>query len=294
MAKGLKNLLCIATLLLAAGLVRAETVPATGPATAPATAHLEGAAISVPPEGTQLPLDMTFTDESGKVVRLGDYFGKGKPVLLGLMYYSCPGLCSEFMNQLTRSVPEMQLKAGTQFDVVLVSINPDETPTLAQVKKDNYMAWMGNAAAPGGWHLLTSPDNHVRDLADLVGYGYKFNPDTNQYMHATALYVLMPSGKISRVMPNILFFDPKVLDDSLTDASGGKYGTTIFSVANACGLVAFNHTTGRYEAVARNIMRAGGALTIVVMGATIGMFLYRDGRKRRTAGAKRSPCLEQP
>jgi protein SCO1/2 len=278
------------TLLIAASQVEMVRAQATQPAaeTMPATTvpaaklHLEDAAIVEPPEGTQLPLDMHFVDDSGKSVKLGDYFKSGRPVLLALMYYRCPGLCSELLNQLTQSVPQMQLKAGSQFDVVLISIDPREKPDIAKAKKDSYMDLMGNAAAPGGWHLLTSPDNQVRDLADLIGFGYKLNPVNDQYMHQTAVYIVMPSGKISRVMGNTMVFDPAVLDDSLTNASDGKIGTTIlFSWARTCGFVTFNHTTGKYETVARNIMRAGAVLTILALGLTIGTFLYRDGRKRR-------------
>jgi protein SCO1/2 len=284
----LKHLLCGAALLLAAaipGIARAETTTppvATIPA---ASVHLEAAAIVEPPDGTQLPLNMPFVDEAGKSVVLGDYFKPGRPVLLALMYYRCPGLCSELLNQLTQAVPQMQLKAGAQFDVVLISIDPREKPDVASAKKQTYMDLMGNAAVPSGWHLLLSPDNQVRDLADLIGFGYKLNPVNDQYMHATAVYIVMPSGKISRVMANALVFDPAVLDDSLTNASDGKIGSTLFSFARTCGFVTFNHLTGKYEAVARNIMRAAAALTVLALGLTIGTFLYRDGRKRRRIAA---------
>ena len=305
--RGFQSLLLATALavgLAALPTVRAavEEVPATAPgsrpaaispglpprsdesvATAPASTHLEDAAIVVPAEGMQLPLDMTFTDEAGKTVALGSFFNKDKPVLFGLMYYRCPGLCSQFMNELTRVVPEMKLKAGQQFDVVLISIDPREKPELAQGKKDAYMELLGKAAAPAGWHLLTSPDNKVRDLADQVGFGYKLNPVNDQYMHATALYVVMPSGKMSRVMANALAFDPAVLDDSLINASDGKIGSTLFALARTCGFVTFNHGTGKYETVARNIMRAGAALTVLALGITIGTFLYRDSRKKKLA-----------
>src|SRR5690348_6630497 len=144
---------------------------------------------------TQLPLDLTFRDESGKAVRLGEYFD-GKPVILALVYYECPMLCTQELNGLLRSLQNITLDVGKQFNVVTVSFNPKETPGLAANKKKVYVGIYGRDGAAEGWHFLTGNEDAIQKLTSAAGYHYAFDPAADQYAHATAIMVVTPKGRI--------------------------------------------------------------------------------------------------
>src|SRR5579871_66256 len=176
---------------------------AAGWAVVPASAQDYGRPIMVRNVGidqklnTQIPLDLTFRDETGQTVRLGQYFIR-KPVVLALVYYECPMLCDMVLNGVIHSMEKMTLKIGRDFDVVTVSFNPKETWGLAAAKKTNYLEKLNQPDAAEGWHFLTGDEPQIKKLTESVGFRYAYDPQTNQYAHASGIMVLTPEGKISR------------------------------------------------------------------------------------------------
>ena len=146
----------------------------------------------------QVPLDLRFTDESGQSVKLGDFFQPNRPVLLMMVYFGCPQLCSLSLNGVTEALRKVDLQAGRQFEIVTVSFNPQEGPEMAAAKKANYIKSLGNPAAAAGWHFLTSSDPAAKTLGDAIGFGYRLNPETGQYLHQAGISLCTPEGRVSR------------------------------------------------------------------------------------------------
>jgi len=224
----------------------------------------------------QVPLDAEFSDESGKTVKLGDYFGS-KPVVLVLAYYRCPMLCTLVLNGVAHAMREMPLVPGRDYEVVTVSFDPRETPELAAEKKKNYVALYGRAGHPRsgsaaeGWHFLTGKAEPIRQLTSAAGFRYVYDPEKDQYIHTSGIVVLTPAGKIARYFFGIRF-DPSDLRLSLVEASGSHIGSPVDAVLLYC--FHYDPTLGKYTASVLNFVRAGGVLTVVGL---IGMvwFLVR-------------------
>ncbi len=226
----------------------------------------------------QVPLGLQFSDESGQVVKLGDYFHPNRPVLLIMVYFGCPQLCSLSLNGMTDALRKVNLQPGKQFDVVTVSFNPKEGPELAAAKKANYIKALGNAEAAAGWHFLTSADPAAaKTLGDAIGFGFRLNPQTGQYLHQAGIYLCTPEGRVSRVEQGVKF-DAEVLHDSLIYASQGKISSGLFGVALACGFVHFDVESGKYAWAAVTLMRITGIMTFVLLASAIGWMLYRENR----------------
>ncbi len=238
--------------------------------------ELEGVGITEHLEA-QVPLDLKFKDERGNIVQLRDYFKKDRPVILTLNYYMCPMLCTLQLNGLIEGLKNMEWVPGNQFEIVTVSINPAETPSLAQLKKQNYMKEYGRPAAAQGWHFLTGQQENIKKLADTVGFGYRFDEQTMQYAHAAALFILTPDGKISRYLYGIQY-DAQTLRLSLVEASEGKVGSTLDYVLLTC--FHYSATEGRYAIAAVGLMRIGGALTVIILGIVLLSFWLRDARRK--------------
>ena len=145
----------------------------------------------------QIPPDLTFRDETGKPVRLGDYFGK-RPVILNLVYYQCPMLCGEVLSGLTKSLKILKFDVGKQFDVLTVSFDPRETPELAAAKKAQILKNYGRPGAENGWHFLTGEQSSIAALTNAAGFQYQFDPKTGQFAHVAAILVLTPEGKVAQ------------------------------------------------------------------------------------------------
>jgi len=210
----------------------------------------------------QVPPELTFRDETGQTVRLGDYFGK-KPLILNLVYYNCTMLCGEALAGLSGAMRLIKFDVGKEFDVVTVSFDPRETPEIAAAKKKDYVQRYGRPGADKGWHFLTGPAESVNALTKAVGFQYQYDPKINQFAHATSIMVLTPRGRISRYFYGV-DFPPKDLRMGLVEASEGKIGNPIDAVLLYC--YHYDPATGKYGAVITNILRLAAAATILIVG----------------------------
>jgi protein SCO1/2 len=211
---------------------------------------------------TQVPPDLTFRDETGKTVKLGDYFGH-KPLILNLVYYNCTMLCGEALAGLSSAMRLIKFDVGNEFDVITVSFDPRETPEMAAAKKKDYVARYGRANAAAGWHFLTGEPESINALTKAVGFQYQYDAKTNQYAHATAIMVLTPQGRISRYFYGV-DFPPKDLRMGLVEASQGKIGNAVDAVLLYC--YHYNPETGKYGAMVANILRLAAVAIILFMG----------------------------
>jgi protein SCO1/2 len=237
-----------------------------------------GAKIAPKPDAP-VPLDLTFKDEAAKTVKLGDYFHPDRPVVLSMVYFGCPKLCSLSLNGLTTALRGVGLKPSEQFEVITVSFDPKEGPELAAAKKQNYIQSLGNPEAAAGWHFLTSSDPAAaKALGDAIGFGFRLMPDGN-YLHQAGIFICTPEGRVSRVQEGILF-DRTELHDSLINASKGKISSGLFGVALDCGLFSFDAATGKYTWAAVAIMRVTGITTLLLLASGIGWMLYRENQKK--------------
>jgi protein SCO1 len=218
----------------------------------------------------QVPPNLAFVDDTGRSVKLGDYFGK-KPLILNLVYYNCTMLCGEVLAGLTGAMKMVKFDVGNEFDVLTVSFNPQETPAIAAAKKQDYLKRYGRPGAASGWHFLTGPAESINALTRAVGFQYQYDPKINQYAHATAILVLTPQGRISRYFYGV-DFPPKDLRMGLVEASQGKIGNAVDQVLLYC--YHYNPATGKYGAVVSNMLRLGAGLTILLLGGLL-LVLFR-------------------
>jgi protein SCO1/2 len=226
---------------------------------------------------TQVPLDLGFRDEAGRAVTLGEYFGK-KPVVMALVYYDCPMLCTQVLNGLASALQVLKFDAGREFNVVLVSIDPKETPQLAAAKKKTYLERYQRSGAAAGWHFLTGEQAAIHRLAQSVGFRYAYDPKTGQYAHAAAILVLTPEGKIAQYYHGIEY-PPRDLRLGLVEASKNRIGSVVDRVLLYC--YHYDPAKGRYGAVAMNILRLAGLATLLAMGSFIFLSLRRDFAQQR-------------
>lgn len=226
----------------------------------------------------QVPLDLVFRDESGRVVPLGEYF-KGKPVILSMVYYECPMLCTQVLNGLTASMRVLGFNAGQQYEVVTVSFDPREGPELAAKKKAIYLDIYKRPGAADGWHFLTGDETNIKRLADAVGFRFHYDPETGQFAHASGIMILTPEGRISSYYYGIEY-SAKDMRLGLVEASAGKIGNPVDQLLLYC--YHYDPATGRYGAVVMNMVRLGGILTIAIMGTLI-LVLRRRGATRQAA-----------
>jgi protein SCO1/2 len=219
----------------------------------------------------QIPLDLTFRDESGKTVQLGNYIGK-KPVILNFVYYRCPMLCPELLIGLESSLKVLKFNVGKEFDVVTVSFDPNDTPQLAASKKADMLKRYGRPGAENGWHFLTGQAQSITALAEAAGFQYRFDKKTGQFAHATAIMVLTSEGKLSQYYYGV-DFSPKDLRLSLIQASDNKIGTLTDAVLLYC--FHYDPATGKYSLLIGRVIQVAGGLTILLLG---GMLLLLSKR----------------
>lgn len=258
-------------------LARGGFADPSGPGFDPNTLYIPDSAKKVAVvqhPGAALPLDATFTDENGKPVRLGDYFKNArKPVLLQIGYLRCPMLCSLISRGLVESLRKVKLDAGPDYDVVFLSIDPRETPTLAFAKKQSFIKEYARDGAANGWHLLTGTKEQIDRVTNATGIQYKWVAQAQQYSHPAVVALCTPDGHIARYLFGVKF-DPTTLRLSLVEASGGKIGNIADEFVLTC--FQFDGHQGKYALVAINLMKLGGALTVLMLGG-IFIQLYRHG-----------------
>jgi protein SCO1/2 len=234
----------------------------------------------------QVPLDLKFTDEQGREVTLGSLFGH-RPVVLALVYYECPMLCTEVLNGLVSSLQTIAFNAGNEFDIVAVSFDPGETPALAAQKKALYVKRYGRPGAETGMHFLTGREDAIHALTSAVGFRYKYDPSTDQFAHTAVLTVLTPAGHVSRYLYGIEY-QPRNLRLALVEAADGKIGTAVDKALLYC--YHYDPETGKYGLAIMNLVRLGGIMTVAAAVSFIVLNLRRQPQARavvRTATDKR-------
>jgi protein SCO1/2 len=236
----------------------------------------------------QVPLDAEFVDETGKAVRLGDYFG-AKPVILVLAYYQCPRLCTLVLNGLVQGMLEMRLDAGRDFQVLTVSFDPREDWRLAASKKQSYLLRYGRPGAENGWHFLTGKPEQIKRLTEAVGFRYRFDEAQNQFVHASGIMILTPTGKISRYFYDVNY-PARDLRLGLVEASNNKIGSVIDQVLLFC--VHYDATLGRYSANIMNLVRLLGVLTMFAIAGFVVLLKRARPRKARRAWQWNEAALE--
>jgi protein SCO1/2 len=224
---------------------------------------------------SQLPLDAKFRDEEGRTVPLGTYFGK-RPVVLALVYYECPMLCTQILNGMVAAAKVMTFVPGKDYQVVAISFDARETPQQAALKKKIYMKDYGHPETADGWHFLTGDLDSIKRVTDAVGFRYKWDVYTATFAHASAIYVLTPDGKLSKYFYGIEY-SPKDMRFGLIEASKNKIGTAVDQVLLFC--YHFDPTTAKYTLVALNLLRAAGAATVLALGGFVFIMLRRDRQK---------------
>src|SRR6202142_907797 len=218
-----------------------------------------------------IPLNLAFRDENGQTVQLAQFFGQ-KPVILTLVYYNCPMLCTQVLNGVESGLKELPTTdIGKQFEVVTISIDPTESHVLAKVKQEMYVGMYGRAGAAQGWHFLTGDEPQIKQLADAVGFRYAYDPDTKQFAHASAIMLLTPEGKISRYFYGIQY-PSRELRLGLVEASEGKIGTPADQILLFC--YHYDPATGKYGLLISHVIQIGGALTVLILGVGI-LILFR-------------------
>jgi protein SCO1/2 len=226
----------------------------------------------------RLPLDLPFTDEDGRAVRLRDYFGE-RPVILAFVYYECPMLCTQVLNGLTRSLTVLTETVGREFDVVAVSFDPRETAVLASGKKKAHLDHYKRPESAHGWHFLTGPETSIKALTDAAGFHFAWDEKTQQFAHPSGIVVATPDGRLARYFFGIEYA-PRDVKFALIESSVGKIGSVVDQLLLYC--YHYDPSTGSYGFVAMNAVRLGAVVTLVALS---GFVLVSLRRERRAAQA---------
>ena len=222
--------------------------------------------------GQRVPLDTMFRDESGKAVRLGDYFGK-RPVVLVFAYYDCPMLCTLVINGLSSALGVMSLNPGQDFEIVTVSFNPNDTPASAAAKKAAYLERYKRIGAAEGWHFLSGDEASITALTRAAGFRYAWDADTKQFAHPSGIIVLTPDGTLSSYLFGVEY-GARDLRLGIVEASKGQVGTTVDALLLYC--YHYDPMTGRYGLVIMRTIRMAGAATVLAIGAFIIVMVRRE------------------
>jgi protein SCO1/2 len=266
---------CVALVALALLALAPFTLRAQQPASAQ-PALLRGVGITQQ-MNHQVPANLAFRDEAGKPVLLGDYFGK-KPIVLSLVYFSCPSMCTEVLNGELRALQNIPLDLGKDYEAVTVSFDPKDSPAEAAVKKRIYAGLYGRPGASAHWHFLTGDQKSIAALTDAVGFRYTYDQPSGQFAHATAIMVLTPQGQVARYFYGVQY-PSRDVRLGLVDASQGKIGSPTDAALLFC--YHYDPLTGKYGLIVANVLRIAGGLTVLVLG----VFLWLMFRRERHAAS---------
>lgn len=292
---GTRGATLCALLALAAMAALAPVAPAAAQPGMPSPVQLPGSGVVQPSTvmpgplqevgydqrlGGQLPLDLQFRDENGRNVRLGSYFGT-RPVVLVLAYYDCPMLCGVVLTDLTASLKVIKLDAGRDFEVVVASIDPRETPQQAFATKRDALVRYSRMGAEDGWHFLTGSQPAIDALTRSVGFRYVYDPKSGEFAHAAGIVILTPQGRISRYLLG-LEYPPRDVRLGLVESAGGKIGNLADQVLLYC--FHYDPATGRYSAMAMNIVRLAAIATVLGLGLLVVALRRREAHGPKLQG----------
>jgi protein SCO1/2 len=228
--------------------------------------------------GASIPPALAFTDEDGKPTTLGKYLDGAHPVIFTFNYSNCPMLCSLMLNGLVQGLKQLGYTPGKEFRIVTVSIDHDETPEHAKKTQHRYLSELGRPEATTGWHFLTGSEANVAAYARTLGFGFAYDAARKEYAHPSAMAVVSPDGRIVRYLYGIEY-PPSKLKLALLEAAQGKIGNPFDRLVLYC--FHYDATEGRYAPIAANIMRVGGAVTVVLLGAFLFLLWRADSKRRR-------------
>jgi len=229
--------------------------------------------------GETVPLELAFKDETGRDVKLGDYFGK-KPVLLSLVYFGCPMLCGMATEGLVRSLKPVKFLPGDEFTVLTVSFDPGEGPAMAAEKRSGVLRALNRPGAEKGWHFLTGSEASVKALTRAVGFRYVWDAESKQWAHATGVVALTPHGRIARYFFGIEYA-AKHLQFGLMEAATERIGSVVDQLLLLC--YHYDPKMGRYTPAILGILKVAAAATILIVGAAVLLMLRLDKRKEQVA-----------
>lgn len=226
--------------------------------------------------GDYIPLDLVFTNENGEQVTLEQYFAEGRPVLLNLIYFRCPSICSLILNGVADGLRDLRWTPGNQFTVLTVSIDHNEDFELASQNREAYLRMLNRPGAENGWHFLTGTEDQIKALSDAVGFNFKWSEEAQEFLHGSAIMFLSPNGRVTRYLYGVQFSELNIRN-ALFDAADGRVGSTIERIMLYC--FTFDEKTGAYTPYALGIMKVGGIAILFILGITIGLFWLRDRKK---------------
>lgn len=227
--------------------------------------------------GEYVPGDIMVTNEEGTEVPLSTYFESGKPVLLNLIYFNCPSMCSLILNGVADAVDQVRWVPGREYEVVTISIDPDEDHVMASNQKETYVNRVNRDGIENGWHFLTSNQENIDRITEAVGMPFVWSDEAQEFLHGSAIMFLSPEGQITRYLYGVQYRELDVRN-ALFDAAGGRVGSTLERIALYC--FTFDAESGSYVPYAMNIMKVSGVVILMGLGLFLGIFWLRERNKK--------------
>lgn len=229
--------------------------------------------------GAHIPANTRFQDATGRELELREVLRPDRPAVVSIIYYTCPRMCNEVMNGLVKSLRDLDWNPGKEFDVIIASMDPKDTPEESALRKDHILASYGRRDTAGGWHFLTGEEAEIRRLAGALGFGYVWQDDIQEYAHSAGLFFVTPEGRLARCLEGIVF-EPDDVKLALLESAEGKIGSFFDKLTMLC--ISWDPETGRYVPMAFNVMRIGGVVIIAGIAALF-LFVRRIEKRRRAA-----------
>ena len=243
----------------------------------------------------QLPLDAPFVDDTGAPVTLGKYFDGKHPAIVSMVYYNCPMLCSEEMDGLVSSLLMVHLVPGKDFQIVVVSIDPTETPQLAAQYKARYVKRYGHPETADGWHFLTGQKPAIDAMTNTTGYGYTRVPGPDgtlsQFAHASSIEIATPQGRLAQYYLGVEY-SPKDVLLGLIDASGNKIGSPVANILTYC--YHYDPQSNKHSLMVARVVQLGGMMTVAGLGGFMFLMFRRDLRLGRSSNYPENREIDSP